>query len=291
MNSQIMNNQELNRLIYKTFDGLENNNFKTLGMPEKPIWERPLIGIASGNDSYFDFLKEHIGSFHWKPLDIFQLKYGKKEDWESIEEQNLRVVSMAFPQTMETNEAQIKERNCPSKNWIVSRGEWEPLMKQFSGRLVEALEKMNIRCVSIDLQPEFSREISENLGIASKWSHRHGAYAAGLGTFGLSEGIITEKGKAVRITTLVVELPLEVKPRPYTTHNEWCLYFKDGSCGLCIDRCPVHAISEKGHDKEICAAYEDEVEEKYYPEDIDNSNYIFGCGLCQVGIPCESKRP
>ncbi|MEG1583600.1 MAG: 4Fe-4S double cluster binding domain-containing protein [Anaerovorax sp.] len=286
-----MNNQELNRLIYQTFDGLEKNNFATLGHPEMPMWERPLIGVSSGDDPYFDFLKDHIGTFHWKPIEVFRLKYDEEERGVPILEKNLRVVSMAFPQVMGTKEAQCEEKICPSKNWLVSRGEWEPLMKEFSGRLVGELEKRGISCVSIDLQPEFSRETSERMGIASKWSHRHGAYASGLGTFGLSDGFITEKGKAVRMTTLIVELPLTVKPRPYTTHHEWCLYFKDGSCGLCIDRCPVHAISEKGHDKERCAAYEEEVLEKYYPEDLDNSNYIFGCGLCQVDIPCQNKRP
>lgn len=286
-----MNNRELDQLIYETFEGLENNNFKTLGQPESAIWEKPLIGIAKGDDPYFQFLKEHIGEFHWDPVDIFKLKYNEKSLKTPILAENLRVISMVFPQTMETKEAQAKERICPSKNWLVSRGEWEPLMKQFSGRLVEKLEKRGINCVSIDLQPEFSRETSQNMGIASKWSHRHGAFAAGLGTFGLSDGLITEKGKAIRITTLVVELPLEVKSKPYKTHNEWCLFFQDGSCGLCIDRCPVHAISKEGHNKEICSDYEDEVLENLYPKDLDNSNYIFGCGLCQVDIPCQNKRP
>ena len=305
-----MNKKELDNLILNTYDGLENNNFSTLGMPDKPMWEPPLVGVASGDDEYFDFLKEHIGAFHWSPMDAFQLKYNdapqnipvsttdaptvaqtNQRGISTIAPANLRVVSIAFPQTMETKETQIAETLCPSRNWIVSRGEWEPLLKTFSGRLVAALEAKGIRAVSIDLQPEFSVVRTGPLGLASTWSHRHYAYAAGLGTFGLSDGLITEKGKAVRFTSLIIEAPVEITDRKYTGPYDWCLFYKNGSCGKCINRCPVQAISFEGHDKNTCLAYEDYFEEHYWPDGLDRKDYITGCGLCQVGIPCQDKRP
>ena len=281
-----MNNIEIEQIINEVYDSLEKNNFSTLNRPEAPMWERPLIGIAAGDDPYYDFLKDHIGSFHWSPAEAFQLKYPGP-----VSKETLRVISMVFPQTMETKQAQSKEKLCPAREWIVSRGEWEPLMKEFSGKLVERLAGMGIRSVSIDLQPEFSTARSEKLGIASKWSHRHSAYLAGLGTFGLSEGLITEKGKAVRITSLIIEAPVTPTVRPYSNHNEWCLYYKDGSCGVCMKRCPVNAITAEGHDKEVCDAYEEVFAKKYWPEDIERGDYILGCGLCQAGIPCQNKRP
>jgi epoxyqueuosine reductase QueG len=164
-------------------------------------------------------------------------------------------------------------------------------MKEFSGKLVKRLFDMDIRSVSIDLQPEFSTARSETLGIASKWSHRHSAYLAGLGTFGLSDGLITEKGKAIRITSLIIEAPLTPTIRSYTSHNEWCLYYKNGSCGACMKRCPVNAITLERHDKDVCLAYEDFFAENYWPKDVDRGDYILGCGLCQVGIPCQNKKP
>lgn len=281
-----MTNYEIEQLINEVYDSLENNNFATLGKRSVPMWDRPLIGIVAGDDPYFDFLKEHIGPFHWSPAEAFQLKYPG-----SVSKEKLSVVSMVFPQTMETKQAQSKEKKCPAKEWIVSRGEWEPLMKEFSGELVERLEKMGIRSVSIDLLPEFSTARSEKLGIASKWSHRHTAYLAGLGTFGLSEGLITEKGKAVRITSLILEAPLTPSVRPYSTHQEWCLYFQDGSCGVCMKRCPAGAITAEGHDKDACDAYEEVFAEKYWPEGIERGDYILGCGLCQTGVPCQNKKP
>ena len=284
-----MKNQDFQQLLQTTYQGLESNNFASLGHPEKPLWDPPIFGIASGDDEYFTFLKEHIGPFHWSPREVFGLKYG---DGDLPEPSRLRVISIAFPQTAETKASQEKETLAPCRNWIVSRGEWEPLMKDFSGRLVDQLESQGIRAVSIDLQPEFHVVKDGPLGISSTWSHRHAAYAAGLGTFGLSDGLITEKGKAVRFTTMVVEAPLAVTTRTYESPYEWCLYYQDGSCGLCVHRCPTQAITrENGHDKDACLAYEDYFAEHYWPEGLDPKDYILGCGLCQVGIPCQDKRP
>lgn len=281
-----MDNNSLINIINKVYDSLEINNFATLGRPEEPLYDRPLVGIAKGDDSYYEFLKEHIGSFHWNPQEVFRLKYP-----EGTEGENLRVVSMVFPQTAKTISAQTAETKCPSREWIVSRGEWEPLMKEFSGKLVAQLESAGIRSVSVDLQPEFSTARSEKLGIASKWSHRHSAYLAGLGTFGLSEGFISERGKAVRISSLIIEAPLTLTERPYEDYREWCLYFRDGSCGICMKRCPVDAITAEGHDKEECDSYEEYFAANFWPEDIHRGSYILGCGLCQAGVPCQSKRP
>ena len=281
-----LNNHDVEQMIYEIFDSLEKNNFSTLGKPDSPMWERPLIGVAVGDGSYYDFLKEHIGDFHWSPEEAFQLKYPGE-----VLKKNLRVISMVFPQTLETKGTQSKETKCPSREWIVSRGEWEPLMKEFSGKLVNRLEEIGIRSVSIDLQPEFSTARSETLGLVSKWSHRHIAHFAGLGTFGLSDGLITEKGKAIRITSLIIEAPLTPTKRSYSSHNEWCLYYRNGSCGACMKRCPVNAITSEGHDKDACDTYENVFAEKYWPSDIIRGDYILGCGLCQVGIPCQNKKP
>jgi len=45
-------------------------------------------------------------------------------------------------------------------------------------------------------------------GLASNWSQRHIAYAAGLGTFSLSDGFITPKGIAMRCGSVVCDAAL-----------------------------------------------------------------------------------
>lgn len=281
-----LRNDDLERMVQETYQSLERNNFKTLGRPGEPLFDRPMIGVAAGDDPYFAFLKEHIGPFHWNPTEVFRLKHPGL-----VPAENLRVVSFVFPQTTESKRTQALEKIRPSREWIVSRGEWEPMMQEFSGKLVERLEKRGIRSVSIDLQPEYQTETSETLGIASRWSHRHAAYVAGLGTFSLSEALITERGTAVRLTSLVIEAPLAISHRPYNSHVEWCLYYRDGSCMACAKRCPTGAITKSGHDKDACDAYENYFYEHLWPEDIDKKDYIFGCGLCQVAVPCQNKRP
>lgn len=281
-----INTTQLGQTIQETYESLERNHFSTLGRPDHVMWDAPFFGVSKGDDPLYDFLKEHIGPFHWNPLEAFRLKYpgeGKATD--------LRVVSICFPQTMESKETQSKETLCPSREWIVTRGEWEPLIREFSEKLTHSLNKQGIRCASIELLPGLTVRKDGNFGLSATWSHRHAAYISGLGTFGLSEGLITEKGKAVRFTTLIVEAPLEVEERPYQNHHEWCLYFRDGSCGICMDRCPIGAITENGHDKNACADYEDVFAAKYWPADIKRGDYILGCGLCQVGIPCQNKIP
>ena len=284
----MINETELLQIVNEEFNMLSQNNFKTLNMPKSPIWEPPIYGIAKGDDTYFDFLKKHIGEFHWSPIDGFKLKY---KEWDK-DPSKLIVLCLAFPQTQLTKASQLKETKCPSREWIVSRGEWEPLMKDFSSNVVNTLEKRGIKATSIDLIPEFHVDKTGPTGIASTWSHRHYAYAAGLGTFGLSDGLITKKGKAVRFTSFIIEADIKPTIKEYEDPYEWCLYYKDGSCGKCISRCPVCAISkENGHDKYLCLDYEDFFAENYWPEGLDKKDYILGCGLCQVGIPCESRKP
>jgi epoxyqueuosine reductase QueG len=55
-----------------------------------------------------------------------------------------------------------------------------------------------------------------------------------------------------------------------------------------MNKCPAGAITENGHDKQRCSDYVDTthafVEEHYHFKG-------YGCGLCQVGVPCESRIP
>jgi epoxyqueuosine reductase len=119
-------------------------------------------------------------------------------------------------------------------------------------------------------------------------SEQHAAYASGLGTFGLCDGPITPAGKAMRTGSVVARIRIPPTPRPYEDHRAYCLFFADGTCGECIARCPVGAITEAGHDKARCRAHARDAKE------FVRANFGFegyGCGLCQTGVPCESGVP
>lgn len=281
-----MNIKDFKEIVMDTYKEMDRNNFSIIGMPDEPMWEEPTVGIAAANSPYYGFFKEHIGEFHQNPEEIYALKYGE------VDRSTLRAISIVFPQNKKSVDLQGKAKKIPCDNWLVSRGEWEGFIKEFSEKLIHKLEDANVKAVSVELYPEVLKlEQSEDLGVSARWSHRHNAFVAGMGTFGLSGGLITEKGKAVRLTSLIVEADFPVTPRDYIEVNDWCLYYQDGSCGECLKRCPVSAIStEEKNDKVACDNYEKYISDNY-PKNIDKTGYVVACGLCQGGVPCSRKRP
>ena len=127
------------------------------------------------------------------------------------------------------------------------------------------------------------------MNFTSHWSERHVAFVAGLGTFGLSAGLITERGIAMRVGSVVTDLELPPTPRSYGDDPfAWCT-----RCGACERRCPAHAIGKTNaeRDKPRCAAY---IVNHVSPD--RGSRYgwydlALGCGLCQTAVPCEFHRP
>ena len=119
---------------------------------------------------------------------------------------------------------------------------------------------------------------TEQAFYTSNWSERHAAYAAGLGTFGLSKGLITGKGVAGRCLSIISSLPLEADKRHLG------IYDNCSNCGACIRNCPAAAISkERGKNHYLCSEFIESVRAKCAPR--------FGCGKCQVDVPCEAGAP
>ena len=149
---------------------------------------------------------------------------------------------------------------------------------------------MKYLAVAPILQPYF-KLMSNEKGLYSNWSERHSAYAASHGTFSLSDGFITERGIAHRCGSVVTDLPLSASPRIYDSPFSNCLFYVDGSCRACIDRCPAGAITEQGHDKMKCMSYLRGIGYLPMPEAYNDETSVAGCGLCQTNVPCEYRIP
>jgi epoxyqueuosine reductase len=109
------------------------------------------------------------------------------------------------------------------------------------------------------------------------------AAIAGLGSFGLHHMLITDAGCAGRFGSLVVDAVLEPTSGPETPTHERCRYFHDGSCRVCVERCPVGALTEDGLDKQRCYVWLLQVADHFHELGLADA-----CGKCATG-PCGLK--
>jgi epoxyqueuosine reductase len=248
-------------------------------------WDEPLVGFSAGDDPLYAQCKEHIGDFFWKPEEIFNLTFPEQP----AQAGELSVVSWVLPQAPYTKKENAAQDYWPSERWTRARLYGELFNRQLRKDVAQVLCQRGYPAVSPMLSPAWSFKVSEKYSFASTWSERHAAHIGGLGTFGLCDGLITPKGKAVRLGSVVVKARITPTPRPYADHHAYCLFFTHGTCGKCIPRCPVKALSEKGHDKVVCREHVMIKAEEY-----NIATYglkIEGCGLCQVKVPCASRIP
>ena len=235
------------------------------------LFAEPLIGFACASDTMFLELKQPhaIGEHFWLP-----------EDWLPNAK---TVVSIFFPFTELVRKANAETGKWPAPEWLHGRYEGQKLINEFCAHLRDELVSAGYPSVAPSLDDRFwSRGQGVTDGSAtftSNWSERHVAFACGLGTFGLSKGLITRKGIAGRFASIVTALDLGADAREYTSVYEYC-----SSCGDCIRQCPVGAISfDRGKDHVVCSEFPDEIRQKFAPR--------YGCGKCQVAVACEFGTP
>jgi len=247
-------------------------------------WDSALVGFASGADPIWQQYKEYVGAFHWTPWEVFNQHCPE----EPAGPDELAVVSWVLPQREVVRKANRRSKKYPSEEWARIRVYGEEFNVALRRHVAKSLKQGGHAAIAPMLVSNWTIVNSERFSYASSWSERHAAHAAGLGTFGLCDGLITAKGKAMRVGSVVAKISIEPTPRPYADHRAYCLFFTDGTCGKCIDRCPVRAITESGHDKMKCrqhlARSREYVKKTYKFEG-------YGCGLCQVGVPCEAGIP
>lgn len=170
----------------------------------------------------------------------------------------------------------------PSEGWLHGRIEGQALLEKLCMKLKSELINEGYNTVIPVLDKRFwsnSNRSKYEIKFTSNWSERHVAFICGLGTFGLSKGLITKRGTAGRFGSVITELYLEPDMREYKNIFEYC-----SMCGKCAKNCPVGAISiEYGKNHIKCSKFLDQTAEKCKPR--------YGCGKCQVDVPCELGIP
>ena len=247
-------------------------------------WDEPLVGFCRGDDPIYQLYKDRVGPFHWTPLEIFRLTYPDI----SVREDELTVISWILPHREAIKADLRKETKNPSEKWVRARIYGEEFNEELRRHAAATLTKAGHYAVAPTLSSSFKTEKSERYIMASSWSERHAAYAAGLGTFGLCDGLITAKGKAMRCGSIVARIRIPATLRPYEDHHAYCLFYAKGICGLCTTRCPAGAVTKSGHDKLACMK-QCAATAQYAAKQFGLKGY--GCGFCQTGVPCESGIP
>jgi epoxyqueuosine reductase QueG len=93
----------------------------------------------------------------------------------------------------------------------------------------------------------------------------------------------------MRTGSVVARVSIAPNPRQYTDRHAYCLYYSHGTCGKCMARCPVKAISNAGHDKTKCKQYTNVTMNAFVRKTYEINTYA--CGLCQAGVPCTDHIP
>ncbi len=243
----------------------------------------PLVGFADACDPLFSELKHIIGAFHLTPREMLERFFpGHKGSWDGSS-----VVSWILPFSRDVRERNRSATFCSSPVWACAKKYGEELNGKLGEHLASFLSDLGFVAVVPTQSSLYEVLQPEDTGFTSNWSERHVAYVAGLGTFGLSGGLITKRGIAARCGSLVTGLQLKPTVRPYGNHHEYCLFYSLHRCGKCMERCPGGAISGKGHDKELCMRHGAAIMQQC--ELIDP--VLPTCGLCQTAVPCEGGIP
>ena len=247
-------------------------------------FDEPLVSFASADDPLFEELQQVIGPWHYTPRKALESKYGEG-NWRGG-----TVISWVMPWSKGLRDSNRRCKERPSPEW--SRAYYlssKILQKQVRAALLDKLAGYGHRGVA-PADADWFSIVDTPAGKSSTWSERHVGYVAGLGTFGLNDAFISEKGMAVVLNSVVTDAILPPDCRVAGHHQANCLFHATGKCGACIKRCPVDAISRSGHDKNRCMIH------GYGPESVRIAAELgvegpAGCALCQVGVPCEFKNP
>ena len=191
------------------------------------------------------------------------------------------VVSFFLPFSKAVKKSYERNSSLPSLEWVSGRLNGEVFVNVARRALARYLEKQGGRVIIPNLDLRYGA-----VNFVPNWSERHVAFVAGVGTFGLHCGLLTAKGAAGRIGSVVTDLEIVPTKRSYTQVYEYCLWHFDRSCTACIERCPVGAIKREGKDHKICVTNH----AKYIHPAYEDWGY-HSCGHCQTYLPCSNGIP
>ena len=236
----------IERVVKETVD--------TSGMP---YYRNPLFGYADAVDPIFSRLKEAVGPGHLLPRDLLP------------EARTVFAFFLPFQKRILENN---RSGETASREWAEVYIATNRLIAEITAELKNTMAKEGVRLESQPPTYVFDRKL-----LIANWSHRHIAYACGLGTFGRNNLLITRKGCGGRFGSAVLDILLEPSPRPDEIHH---CFHQSRRCSYCLQICPVRAITPAEFHRQAC--YAQCLKNDRYFNDLETSDV---CGKCAAG-PC-----
>lgn len=251
-----------------------------------PLFDRPEVAVADADDPWFERFKDLIGEFYWTPNEALALAdAGTRAQ---------SVICWSMPVAQIAREANRRQTETPARQWAYVRTFGEKFLTRLRHGLEQRLRDMGFAAIAPGVAPENDVRRRPGIGFSACWSERHTAFVAGLGTFGISGGLITRRGVAHRLGSVVTDMEIAPTPRPYGDDPfAWCLRSARGTCGACADRCPTTSIGETVHDrnKDACSHWAYGRFRHGRGLELFGWEGVYGCGLCQTAVPCEGRNP
>lgn len=257
------------------------------------LWQEPIVGFAAAESEYIDSLKQIVHPDHQMPKDVLP---GAKTVIAYFVPFSKWVAKSNSEAGADAGADHGDAANLASPQWAESYELTNAMFARLNEHIIQVIRDSGHEAATAPEAQVFYRD-----EVISHWSFRHLAYAAGLGTFGLNNMLITDKGCSGRFNTVITDIDVEPdQPK----EAEACLFKKNGTCGACMVKCPAGAISEKGFDRHKCyeqclknaaiytefgSSYAGKQEEGATGADAQNPEQVIGsevCGKCIAGMPC-----
>lgn len=229
----------------------------------KTNWGSPVLAFANAKDPMFLRLKHIAGQDHKLPNELISTAQ--------------TIITYFIPFNKKVVFSNVGKLNA-SQEWAIAYIETNKLLAELTRSLANTLKTKNYECYEIPPTHNF-----DEITLKSYWSHKHVAYIAGLGNFGLHKMLITEKGCCGRLGSLITSAIIKATKR---TENEYCLYYYNKSCKQCIERCTFNILKDGSFDRHKC--YKVCLENGRIYSKLGLSDM---CGKCACGVPCSLKNP
>ena len=229
------------------------------------FWKEPIIEIISAKNEKLKILRKAVSIEHFLPCDILS-------DAKSI-------ISFFIPFQENIVRSNIGG-TMASKEWVLAFIKTNDLIKTINDEIELLMLQNRYKIGKITATQNL-----DSKHLISNWSHRHIAYIAGIGTFGMNNMLITKNGCCGRFGSIIINYEFsEYKQNKII--NEKCLKKINGTCGKCQKNCIVDAYENNNFNRNKC--YKQCLKNGEYHNSMENATV---CGKCLVNLPCSMKEP